>query len=203
MSNNFKPTGNLLALQLPVKIPKHLIEERIKELLIGFPITSGDQTTWAVIKDLFFDIDDNEKLILDFVVQLKTKIRKDKILRIQLQAGVLFDFKRQELQLKDYLVKPQQESWVSQQLIRSIIKKAINKKLGQPPIVAINQFTNTFRNKINAYLEDIIPVDNKLMLFGSLEVIQINAIQFHSNNVIVHLMVEGNLAVQMISLDTF
>ncbi|WP_394906904.1 DUF4403 family protein [uncultured Mesonia sp.] len=203
MSKNFKPTGNLLALQLPVKIPKHLIEERLKDLLIGFPITSGDQSSWAVVKDIFFDIDNSQKLILDLVVQLKTKIRKDKILKIQLQADVQFDPKKQELQLRDYDIILQQESWISQQLIRSIIKKTINKKMGQPPVVSISQFTDSFRDKINAHLNDIIPVENKLMLYGSMEFAEISAIKFYANNIVVHLMVEGNLAVQMISLDAF
>lgn len=187
-----------VSLSLPVKIKYPVINELLKEKLIGEIISKdkseAEGTNYAQILNaiIYSSTREDYDLCLELDLQTLTSLFKNRRLKIFFHAALELDIENQQVFLSDYKVEGQTRNWLADKFIQSLantwmydkLKKKMNFDL-MPPI-------QEQLDSINQKLKDRMEVKEGVFIEGGIRELEVRSIQMNEEALFVILGMEGD-----------
>ncbi|TBW27986.1 DUF4403 family protein [Gramella sp. KN1008] len=192
-------------INLPVKIGYPVLDEYLKEKLVGEIISKDDGTgssNYAQILDISAyrsELSDFD-LSIELSLQTLTTFFKNKQIKILFHALLDLDREEQRIFLKDYEVDGLSNGWFADQLIETIINKWMYKKLKEKMNFEFMPHIQEHLESLNERLENKLEAREGIHLLGGVDRLEVTRLIFAEHNVWIALKIEGNGLLELTQL---
>ncbi|MAM20242.1 MAG: DUF4403 family protein [Christiangramia sp.] len=192
-----------LALTLPVKIPYEVLEEHLREKLVGEMIKKekddGSARNYAQILDAGLHHSDKPEFDLALIVtfQTLTTLFKNK------QGAAVFHLKmelQKELQqifISEFEVEGKTNNWLGDTLLETLLNNWMHDKIKQKMNFDFMPQIEEKLMEVNEKLEDKIEAKEGIELSGRLNDLHLSQIEAGPTHLWVHVSIRGNAVIEL------
>lgn len=190
---------------LPVQIKLEAIEKKLQEELIGFEIRKDgedDGTLYGEVTAInLHSGTQNYDLDLALEVLTKTKLFKDKELKIDVQLQLSFDQQKQTIDLSDYKATGENNSWLTNKVVSFLLNSFIRKKVLDKSNFLLQPKLQLAKTKLNKKLESLLEVKNGVLIYGNVQELYLQEVYVKKKHLVVLVVAMGDLAAEVSELD--
>ena len=205
MSNSLQ---DKISLRLPVKIGFNVLDEALRNKLIGENIETedkdGEVSTYATILDAA--LLKSEKAGYDVALDIKfktlTSLFKNKEGNILLHLAIEFIPEDQEIMVKDYKLEAKSNNWLMDKGLQAVANTFIYEKLKKKMKLDFTPHIEKQLREINEKLEDKIKPSEEVSLSGYLEKFKIADIIPGESIFLISIEIEGFAIAELIKIPT-
>ena len=207
MDNQQESTNQDISLSIPIKISftalkNHMNREYVGKI-ISRPNSNGTPVNYFKILDIDLVQSDFEKYNIELIFKLETltTFYNKRELQISVLTFVKMNIESQEVYVDSYKIDSKGDSWLANQLVKSIINTFIYQKIIKNLSIALLPVIKKNRDLLNEKLASKIEVKSGMSILGSLENLTITHFEIKQNNIWVIINMNGWGIIEIESLD--
>ncbi|UJH91020.1 DUF4403 family protein [Antarcticibacterium sp. 1MA-6-2] len=194
-------------ISLPVKVKFHVLEEVLRERMVGENIQvekeNGDVTKYAKILDVSLgrSIEEDYDLTVEVHFTTLTSLFKNTKGSLLFHATVDFKELEQRLRIGDYKIVGTGNSWFMNKTLETVANSLMYDKLRNKMSVDFRSHIAPQLEKLNEKLGNTMEVANGVKLSGNLKQARICNIIIGNNELLVLVHIEGGTGVEITNID--
>ena len=185
-------------IKIPVKIGYSVLNAYLKEKLVGEIISKededGDKSNYAQILDIQMQKSDLEEydLCLPITVQTLTSLFKNKQVKFLFYAKLELDRELQKIFLSDYEIDGQNNNWLVNRALETIVNKWMYDKLKEKMNFNFMPHIEEQMDALNEKLENRIEAKEGIHLIGSLDNLEVSQFMAGENDLWISMRMKMN-----------
>jgi hypothetical protein len=201
------PTGSNVQIQLPVKVDYKVIDAFLEKKFQGKVLSkgkaNGETSDHARIQHVSVEKSPLEDfdLALHLKLQLLTTFFRNKEIQLVVHLALAFQEKTQELSIQKYELDGENNSWVINKLLETLVNNFLYEKLKQKMKVDLKPILEKQTGKINEKLVNGTEIQQGIHLSGHVSKFSVNEIIPGQKYLLVSLNLLSNNVVNIQELD--
>ena len=202
-NRNYNEDG--IIINIPVKVKLEALEKLIQDKLVGFKIkkdSSSEEKELGEITAVSLSPGGEEyDVVIHQEVLLNTMLFSNKKVKFSFQLKFAYHPQLQELVVSKYNVEGENKAWLTNQVLKVMMNTLLKKKILDKSKVLLLPKIEEALQSINSKLENIIEVKEGVLVFGSINQIQVISLFFKENDLVAILKIEGALAAEVSKIE--
>ncbi|MDX1544247.1 MAG: DUF4403 family protein [Christiangramia sp.] len=206
MSDSERISDANIDITVPVKIGYEVLDEYLKEKLVGEIIrkedSEGKSSNYAQILEISVDRSELENfdLCINLTIQTLTTFFKNKQVKILFYALLDLDREEQRIFLKDYKVDGVSNGWFVDQILETLINKWMYKQLKEKMNFEFMPHIKENLESINNRLENKLEAKEGVHLLGGVNNLEISNLKFDEKDVWISVAIKANGLIELTKL---
>lgn len=192
-----------LQLTLPVKIPYEVLEQHLREKLVGETIKKekedGSARNYAQILDAGLQHSDKAEFDLALVVtfQTLTTLFKNKTGAAIFHLKMVLDEEKQQLFISEFEVEGRTNNWLGDTLLETVLNSWMHDKIKQKMNFDFMPQIEEKIHEVNEKLEDKIEAKDGVELSGHLDDLHLSRIEAGPTHLWLHVSLTGDAIIEL------
>lgn len=192
---------------IPVVLGYQVLDKYLREKLVGEILSKenkdGEKSNYAQVLDISIEKSYLEgfDLLLNITLKTLTNLFKNRQVKIFFHAALELDKELQHISLKDYEVDGKTKNWFTDRLLETIVNKWMYKRLKKKMNFDLMPHIEEKVGAINLELENKLEAKDGVLLFGSLDKVEISNITAGENELWISVSVSGTGLLELEKLD--
>lgn len=192
---------------IPVVLGYQVSDKYLREKLVGEILSKenkdGEKSNYAQVLDISIEKSYLEgfDLLLNITLKTLTNLFKNRQVKMFFHAALELDKELQHISLKDYELDGKTKNWFTDRLLETIVNKWMYKRLKKKMNFDLMPHIEEKVGAINLELENKLEAKDGVLLFGSLDKVEISNITAGENELWISVSVSGTGLLELEKLD--